>query len=72
MTSKPVNCFLLYCQDYRAKIASFNPTFSNSEVTSQLGKNWRNMDPKMKQFYISKAEFLRTVSNNMLFNLLYS
>ena len=61
MTTKPLNCFLLYCQDYRSKIASLNPSFSNSDVTSQLGKNWRDMDPETKQFYINKAENLRKV-----------
>ena len=69
MSSKPLNSFLLYCQDYRSKIASQNPSFSNSDVTSELGKNWRDMDPEMKQFYITKAEHLRAVSISGILNV---
>jgi len=57
-----VNSFLLYCKEQRSQIAIENPTFSNSDVTSQLGKNWRNMDTQRKLYYHRKAEKLKDVS----------
>lgn len=65
MASKPVNSFLLYCKEHRSLIAQENPNFSNSDVTSQLGKNWRNMDPQRKLYYHRKAEIIKEVSNSM-------
>ena len=62
MTSKPINSFLLYCKEHRSHIAEDNPSFSNSDVTSHLGKNWRNLDPKLKLTYICRAKKLREVS----------
>ena len=61
MTTRPVNCFLLYCQDYRTIFSLSNPTCTNAEITSLLAKNWRNLDPKIKSFYKQKAKKLHIV-----------
>ena len=60
--TKPVNCFLLYCEDYRTLISITHPYLSNSEVTSILGKNWRNLDTKKKLEYKQRAKELELVS----------
>merc|ERR1712000_702609 len=54
-----MNSFLLYCKEHRSQVANENPSFSNSDVTSQLGENWRNLDPKLKLIYTYRAKKLR-------------
>lgn len=58
---KPLNCFLLFCKDYRSSIQLTNPDLTNAEVTSLLGKNWRKLDPELKAIYTSKAKKLTEV-----------
>merc|ERR1712137_859399 len=48
---KPRNCFLLYCKEERSKLAQQYPHKNNSEITSELGKQWRSMPPSRKKQY---------------------
>merc|ERR1719201_285533 len=57
--SKRANSFFLYCKEFRDEVKESNPMFSNSEVTSELGKRWRSMPPSKKKEYTSKAQDLR-------------
>ena len=67
MSSAPMNCFLLYCQDYRALLTISNPGLSNAEITSMLGEKWRNLDPSIKKHYTKTAKKLRDVRESAFF-----
>ena len=56
MATKPLNCFLLFCREYRTIFAVTNPELNNAEVTSLLAKNWRTLDPKIKNMYKLRAK----------------
>lgn len=51
-----VNCFLLFCLDNRKVLSTDNPNYSNSEITSELGKMWRQLSDSQKEYYKQKAE----------------
>lgn len=50
-----VNCFLLFCSENRAKVSSENPEQSNADVTSKLGKLWRELPDNQKKYYKERA-----------------
>ena len=56
-----MNCFLLYCQDYRSYMFQTHPGLSNSEVTSLLSEEWTQLKPAAKQKYREKYEKLKQV-----------
>ena len=51
-----VNCFLLFCLDNRKVLSTDNPNYSNSEITSELGKMWKQLPDSQKEYYKQKAE----------------
>jgi len=53
MSSKPISCFLIYCEEKRDSLK--RPDRSNSEVTSILGAQWRALDTKTKDTYRAEA-----------------
>jgi len=52
---KPVNSFLLFCKEHRSTIQLENPTYSNADVTSHLGKMWRAMRKEQKEKYVQRS-----------------
>lgn len=51
-----VNCFFLFCLENRNKVIDRNPGQSNSEITSILGKMWRDLPREEKEHYKSQAK----------------
>lgn len=69
--SPPLNCFFLFCKENRTSVARRYPNLSNSEITSLLGKSWRELKPSEKEKYVSHSAQQRRVSiqnNYFLFN----
>ena len=60
--SPPLNSFFLFCKENRKLIARRYPSLSNSEITSLLGKSWRELKPSEKEKYVSYSAQQRRVS----------
>ena len=60
--SRPANSFILYCKDNRNNLQKEHSELSNSEISSLLGKEWREMGVEQKRPYIEKANSLKKVS----------
>lgn len=60
--SKPTNSFLIFCKNKRKGLQSENKNLSNSEISSLLGKIWRQMSSKEKEPFIQEAKVLKDVS----------
>ena len=57
---RPMNAFLLFCQRYRRPFNVLYPGRDNREISTILGKHWREMKPEQKEPYKEKArELLR-------------
>ena len=65
-----MNCFLLYCQAKRNKVKQENQHLSNSDITSLLGKAWRETSETEKQKYKQEANEQRSVSAVYFSNIL--
>lgn len=60
--SRPANSFLVFCKEKRKSYQKENSHLSNSEISSMLGKEWREMSFDDKQPYINRATVLKKVS----------
>ena len=60
--TRPVNCFILFCKANRKRTQLEYPDLSNSEISSILGAQWREMDESQKVSYKALAEEKRRVS----------
>lgn len=58
---EPVNSFLLFCKDRREPIANKNPGLSNCDVTKILAKQWKELNPFVKDEYRAKSYRLKQV-----------
>lgn len=47
------NCFFLFCKEHRKKVSASSPHLTNAEVTSILGKMWRELSIEKKEYYKS-------------------
>ncbi|XP_065199095.1 transcription factor SOX-9-like [Sycon ciliatum] len=55
---RPMNPFMIWAKGERSIILNRNPTMHNSDVSRQLGRNWRSMSDEEKQPFIRAAEQL--------------
>ena len=55
---RPMNAFLLYSQQYRWIFNALHPGRNNREISTILGKHWREMKPEQKEPYKEKAREL--------------
>ena len=46
-----VNCFFLFCLEHRNSVSDKYPGQPNSEITSLLGKMWRELPKEKKEYY---------------------
>ncbi len=46
---KPVNAYLIYCQQTRNEILNEHPEISHQELTKLLAKSWNQLKPEQKQ-----------------------
>ena len=56
---RPPNAFILYSQSMRTQVRSENPSLSNTEVSSLLGKMWKDVPNEVKLQYKQKAQALQ-------------
>ena len=57
---KMVNCFFLFCLENRSSLFVSNPNLSNAEITSMLGKLWRELPIDKKEYYKQQSELVTT------------
>ena len=48
---KPLTPFFTYFMEHRERVKEGNPTFSATEVTEELGKQWKELDEATKKGY---------------------
>lgn len=56
---RPPNAFILYSQAMRTQARQDNPSLSNTEVSSLLGKMWKEVPAEIKLQYKQKAAALQ-------------
>ena len=56
---RPPNAFILYSQAMRTQVRQENPTLSNTEVSSLLGKMWKDVPNDLKLQYKQQAQKLQ-------------
>lgn len=56
---RPMNAFMVWSQERRAQIANSESKMHNSQISKELGAEWRKMSAEEKAPYIKKAKELR-------------
>lgn len=52
---RPLSSYMYYCQDNRDSVKAQNPNMNGKEITTELGKRWKNLTQEQKVPYESKA-----------------
>jgi structure-specific recognition protein 1 len=52
---RPLSSYMYYCQDNRETVKSQNPNMNGKEITTELGKRWKNLTEEQKVPYEAKA-----------------
>ncbi|KAL6424834.1 hypothetical protein ACFW04_010035 [Cataglyphis niger] len=56
---RPMNPFMVWSSERRKEIAKENPRMHNSDISKQLGEEWKNLSQETKQIFIDKSHQLR-------------
>lgn len=56
---RPMNPFMVWSSEKRKEIAKENPGMHNSDISKQLGAEWKNLPQETKQVFIDKSNQLR-------------
>ncbi|XP_050461356.1 transcription factor sox-3-like [Cataglyphis hispanica] len=56
---RPMNPFMVWSSERRKEIAKENPRMHNSDISKQLGEEWKNLPQETKQLFIDKSNQLR-------------
>jgi len=63
---RPQSAFFLYCADHRASLKAANPGYSVGDVAKALGKQWQEVDEKLKKSYQEKGEIEKQKYNKVM------
>ena len=64
------SAFFLYCADHRASLKAANPGYTVGDVAKALGKQWQEVDEKLKKSYQEKGEIEKQKYNKVSFLLI--
>eukprot|EP00092_Neocalanus_flemingeri_P012777 GFUD01013768.1.p1 GENE.GFUD01013768.1~~GFUD01013768.1.p1 ORF type:complete len:196 (+),score=61.11 GFUD01013768.1:31-618(+) len=53
---KNCSAFFFFCKDKRSEVKEANPDFAVGDITKEIGKQWADIDPKVKSKYEKQAE----------------
>merc|ERR1712223_398146 len=51
----PLGAFFQFQHEERLNVKTENPSFSNPEISKELGRRWKEMEPEAKKVYQDKA-----------------
>lgn len=52
---RPLSAYILFCRDRRAAIKDSHPEYKVTDITKELGVQWKNISEKDKKYYESLA-----------------
>ncbi|GFU33856.1 HMG box domain-containing protein [Nephila pilipes] len=70
--ARPPNAFMLFAREHRKALASKYPNHNNKNISSLLGKCWRNVDESTKDKYYKKAKMLEELHKQQYPGYVYS
>jgi uncharacterized protein (DUF736 family) len=54
-TKRPLSAYILFCRDQRNSIKESHPEYKVTDITKELGVQWRNISEKDKKYYENLA-----------------
>ncbi|GFH32695.1 HMG box domain-containing protein [Haematococcus lacustris] len=53
---KPLSSYMIWCQENRERIKTDHPDMKLTEISSEMGRQWKEVDEDTKKEYHAKAE----------------